>query len=369
MHKVLITGGAGFIGSHLTKKYLSKDNYVTVIDNLSTGMLRNLDSVIDNKSLNFIAGDVLDTKLIDKLIKETDIVLHLAAVVGVKHVMSNPVDTIRVNILGTENVLHSCSAYSKRVLIASTSEVYGKAMQYGTYDDGLNEDNDTVMGSTSVRRWSYATSKALDEFLALAYYAEKKLPVTIARYFNTIGPGQLGDYGMVVPIFIQKALAGEDIPIFGDGTQKRSFGYVGDAVNCTMKLVEEADLSGEVFNIGNSTEITINDLAKKIIDKTNSDSNIKYIPYKEAYGEGFEDMKRRKPNNSKLENAIGFKPQVEIDQILDEMIEFLNQIKYFKQFLFNYHQEYIYPIYHFQLLALTYCPWLIFYVYFFNIII
>ena len=173
MHKVLITGGAGFIGSHLAKKYLSKDNYVTVIDNLSTGMLRNLDSVIDNKSLNFIAGDVLDTKLIDKLIKETDIVLHLAAVVGVKHVMSNPVDTIRVNILGTENVLHSCSAYSKRVLIASTSEVYGKAMQYGTYDDGLNEDNDTVMGSTSVRRWSYATSKALDEFLALAYYAEK----------------------------------------------------------------------------------------------------------------------------------------------------------------------------------------------------
>ena len=248
MHKVLITGGAGFIGSHLAKKYLSKDNYVTVIDNLSTGMLRNLDSVIDNKSLNFIAGDVLDTKLIDKLIKETDIVLHLAAVVGVKHVMSNPVDTIRVNILGTENVLHSCSAYSKRVLIASTSEVYGKAMQYGTYDDGLNEDNDTVMGSTSVRRWSYATSKALDEFLALAYYAEKKLPVTIARYFNTIGPGQLGDYGMVVPIFIQKALAGEDIPIFGDGMQKRSFGYVGDAVNCTMKLVEEADLSGEVFN-------------------------------------------------------------------------------------------------------------------------
>ena len=223
MQNILITGGAGFIGSHLVKEYISKGNKVTVIDNLSTGMLKNLGPVINNEFLDFKIADVLDSILVDNLVKESDIVLHLAAVVGVKHVMNNPVDTIRVNILGTENILHSCSAHGKRVLIASTSEVYGKAMQYGKFDDGLNEDNDTVMGSTSVRRWSYATSKALDEFLALAYYAEKKLPVIIARYFNTIGPGQLGDYGMVVPIFIQKALSGEDIPVFGDGNQKSKF--------------------------------------------------------------------------------------------------------------------------------------------------
>ena len=322
MKNVLITGGAGFIGSHLASKYVEAGHNVTVIDNLSTGSLKNIDNLKNYSNFNIEIADILDSSLVDKLVKSSDMVLHLAAVVGVKNVMSNPVDTIRVNILGTENILHSCSAYSKRVLIASTSEVYGKAMQYIKNENGLGEDDDTVMGNTSIRRWSYATSKALDEFLALAYYAEKKLPVTIARYFNTIGPGQLGDYGMVVPIFIQKALAGEDIPIFGDGTQKRSFGYVGDAVNCTMKLVEETNLSGEVFNIGNSTEITINDLAKKIIHKTNSNSSLKYIPYREAYGEGFEDMKRRKPNNSKLEKAIGFKPEVEIDQILDEMIEF-----------------------------------------------
>ena len=322
MQNVLITGGAGFIGSHLVKEYISKGNKVTVIDNLSTGMLKNLDSVINNEFLDFKTADVLDSILVDNLVKESDLVFHLAAVVGVKHVMNNPVDTIRVNILGTENILHSCSAHGKRVLIASTSEVYGKAMQYGKFDDGLNEDNDTVMGSTSVRRWSYATSKALDEFLALAYYAEKKLPVIIARYFNTIGPGQLGDYGMVVPIFIQKALSGEDIPVFGDGNQKRSFGYVGDIVKSTMKLVEQEESLGEVFNIGNASEITINELAEKVIKKTKSSSKISYIPYDEAYGEGFEDMKRRKPNTSKLENTIGFKPNIGIDQILDEMIEY-----------------------------------------------
>ena len=322
MEKVFITGGAGFIGSHLVKEYLVCGYKVTVLDNLSTGILKNLDPVIDNKNLNFITGDVMDSRLVDKLVKDSDLVFHLAAVVGVKHVMNNPVDTIRVNILGTENILHSCSSYSRKVLIASTSEVYGKAMQYGNFDNGLDEDNDTVMGSTSVRRWSYATSKALDEFLALAYYAEKKLPVIIARYFNTVGPGQLGDYGMVVPIFIQKALSGEDIPIFGDGSQKRSFGYVGDAVKCTMKLVEQKNSLGEVFNIGNNNEITINELATKIIHKTKSISKRRYISYDKAYGKGFEDMKRRKPNTTKLEGAIGFKPEVGIDQIIDEMIDF-----------------------------------------------
>lgn len=320
MDKILITGGAGFIGSYLVKKYLDTGSRVTVIDNLSTGLLKNLDSVINDKNLDFKIGSVLDSNLVDKLVKKSDLVLHLAAVVGVKHVMTNPVDTIRVNILGTENILHSCSTYSKKVLIASTSEIYGKAMQYEKHEEGLDEENDTVMGSTSVRRWSYATSKALDEFLALAYYAEKKLPVIIARYFNTVGPGQLGDYGMVVPIFIQKALAGEDIPIFGDGTQKRSFGYVEDVVNCTMKLLEKENTIGEVFNIGNAKEITIEELAYLIIEKCNSSSKLKYIPYEKAYGKGFEDMRRRKPNTKKLEKAIGIKPEVEIDTIIDEMV-------------------------------------------------
>jgi UDP-glucose 4-epimerase len=326
MRKILITGGAGFIGSHLAKKYINSGDKVTVIDNLSTGQLKNLNQVKNNKLLDFKVGNVLDSELVDELVKNNDIIFHLAAVVGVKHVMNNPVDTIRVNILGTENILHSCSAYSKKVLIASTSEVYGKAMQYGNHDQGLNEDVDTVMGSTSVRRWSYATSKALDEFLALAYYAEKKLPVIIARFFNTIGPGQLGDYGMVVPIFIQKALSGEDIPIFGDGTQKRSFGYVGDAVNCIVKLVEKENSIGEVFNIGNTSEITINDLAETIIKRSNSSSKIKYISYEKAYGSGFEDMKRRKPNANKLEKAIGFKPEIDIIQIIDEMIIYFKSI-------------------------------------------
>jgi UDP-glucose 4-epimerase len=326
MSKILITGGAGFIGSYLVKEYLKMNCKVTVIDNLSTGQLKNLDQVSENKNFSFIIGDILDAALVDKLVSKADIVLHLAAVVGVKHVMRNPVDTIRINILGTENILHSCSAYSKKVLIASTSEVYGKAMNYKNYDNGLNEDVDTVMGSTSVRRWSYATSKALDEFLALAYYTEKSLPVIIARYFNTVGPGQVGSYGMVLPIFIQKALSGEDIPVYGNGEQMRSFGYVGDAVKCTIALVENKNSLGEVFNIGNEVEITINDLAKLVIKKCKSQSNIIHKSYEEAYGSGFEDMKRRKPNSDKLVKAIGIKPEVPIDEVIDKMIIYFKSI-------------------------------------------
>ena len=320
MRNILITGGAGFIGSRLIKEYLKLGDKVTTIDNLSTGQLKNLDEISDNENFKFILGNVLDSKLIDELVCESDVVLHLAAVVGVKHVMQNPVDTIRINILGTENVLHSCSAYSKKVLIASTSEVYGKAMNYKNYDNGLNEDVDTVMGSTSVRRWSYATSKALDEFLALAYYTEKSLPVIIARYFNTVGPGQLGSYGMVLPIFIQKALSGEDIAVYGDGEQMRSFGYVGDAVDCTIALMENNDAVGEVYNIGNEREISINDLAELVIKKCKSSSNIIYKSYEEAYGTGFEDMRRRKPNSEKLYNLIGMKPEFPIEKVIDKMI-------------------------------------------------
>ena len=320
MRKIFITGGAGFIGSYLVKEFLKLDCKVTALDNLSTGQLKNLDEVSNNKNFKLIIGDVLDSELIAKLVANADMVLHLAAVVGVKRVMRNPVDTIRINILGTENVLHSCSAHSKKVLIASTSEVYGKAMNYKNHDNGLNEDVDTVMGSTSVRRWSYATSKALDEFLALAYHTEKSLPVVIARYFNTVGPGQVGSYGMVLPIFIQKAISGEDIPVYGDGEQMRSFGYVRDAVKCTIALMDNENSLGEVFNIGNETEISINDLADLVIKKCNSSSKIIYKSYEEAYGTGFEDMKRRKPNSDKLFKIIGMKPDFPIEKVIEKMI-------------------------------------------------
>ena len=320
MSKILITGGAGFIGSYLCKHYIEANNKVVALDNLSTGSLKNIESLTSNKNFNLEIGDVTDPVRVNDLVNQSDIVIHMAAVVGVKHVMENPVDTIRVNILGTENILHSCSLFGKRVLIASTSEVYGKAMQYIKSEEGLDEESDTVMGNTSVRRWSYATSKALDEFLALAYYEEKNLAVNIVRYFNTVGPGQIGDYGMVLPIFIQKALKNEDIPVFGDGEQMRSFGHVVDAVKCTTALIDKNSEFGQVFNIGNQNEISINELAKRVINYCESSSKIKYIPYDKAYGKGFEDMKRRKPNTKKIKKAIGFAPEIGIEKIIGEMV-------------------------------------------------
>ncbi|MDA8753888.1 GDP-mannose 4,6-dehydratase [Candidatus Marinimicrobia bacterium] len=318
--KILITGGAGFIGSHLSRKLVAEGNKVTVLDNLSTGSLKNISDIQKNKNFNLIISDILDNKYVDKLVKENDIIYHLAAVVGVKHVMENPVDTIRVNTLGSENVLHSCSKYNKKVLIASTSEVYGKAMKYNDDPSGLNEKNDSVFGNSSIRRWAYATSKSLDEFLALAYFKEKKLPVIIVRFFNTVGPGQLGDYGMVIPIFIQKALAGDPLPIFGDGKQKRSFAYMGDVIEAITKLMDTESAVGEVFNVGNKKEITINELAELIIAKCDSSSKIEYISYRNAYGSGFEDMSRRKPNLGKIEKFIGYNPKVELDEIIDQVI-------------------------------------------------
>jgi len=321
MSNILITGGAGFIGSYLCKHYIEKNNNVIALDNLSTGSLDNLESLSGNEKFKLEIGDVTDSVKVNDLVNQSDIIIHMAAVVGVKHVMKNPVDTIRVNILGTENILHSCAMFKKRVLIASTSEVYGKAMQYIRSENGLDEESDTVMGNTSVRRWSYATSKALDEFLALAYYEEKDLSVNIVRYFNTVGPGQLGDYGMVLPIFINKALNNEDIPVFGDGEQKRSFGYVIDAVKCTSALIEKNSEFGQVFNVGNQNEISMNDLANKVINYCDSNSKIVHIPYEKAYGKGFEDMKRRKPNTDKIKKAIGFAPTIGIDRIIAEIVD------------------------------------------------
>ena len=284
--------------------------------------MKNVSQFKNNKNFELIIGDVCDSALVDKLVKNSEVVYHLAAVVGVKHVMENPVATIRVNALGSENVLHSASAYHKKILIASTSEVYGKAMHYNKTSNGLVEDHDLVFGNTSIRRWAYATSKALDEFMTLAYYYEKQLPAVIVRFFNTVGPGQLGDYGMVLPIFVHKALANDPIPIFGDGSQRRSFTHVDDASKAIIKLMNTDSALGQVFNVGNENEITIKELAELVIKKCNSKSKIEYIPYEKAYGNGFEDMKRRKPDLNKIRKLINYSPKIDLDSIINQVIEY-----------------------------------------------
>ena len=324
--KYLITGGAGFIGSYLIDGLLRSSHHVTVLDDMSTGTYNNIKPFKKDKNFSFVLGTILDESLIMKLVSKCDQVFHLAAVVGVKHVMENPIDTIRTNIIGTENILHYCAKYDRKVLIASTSEVYGKAMKIKKGNVGLKETDDSLFGATHIRRWSYATSKALDEFLSLAYYEEKNLPVVIVRLFNTVGPRQLGEYGMVIPIFVRKALLGDKLPVFGDGNQRRSFTYVGDVVNGIIKLMDNKDAEGQVINIGNSDEITINDLAQLVIKKTNSNSNIEYISYEKAYGSGFEDMSRRKPDISKIKSLIGFKPTMGIEEIIEEIVAYMKSI-------------------------------------------
>jgi UDP-glucose 4-epimerase len=323
--KILVTGGAGFIGSYLVDKLIQEGHHITVLDDLSTGTHENIKPFMKNKNFKFVLDSILNNEIVRELIEQCDEVYHLAAAVGVKYIMENPVSTIRTNIRGTENVLQHCSRYNKKVLLASTSEVYGKGMQLKKDNSGLDEDDDSIFGSTKIRRWSYATSKALDEFLGLAYHSEKNLPIIIVRFFNTVGPRQLGDYGMVIPTFVHRALMGDPIPVFGDGSQMRSFTYVEDVVGGVVKLMAHNEAIGHVFNMGNSNEITIKELAELIIKKTNSTSKINYIPFKEAYGYGFEDMKRRKPNISKLSALTGFAPTVGIDQILEKVIDHLKK--------------------------------------------
>jgi UDP-glucose 4-epimerase len=318
--RALITGGAGFIGSHLTEELLDLGYEVYVIDNLWTGRLANLAKVQINDKFHLVVDTVLNESVMNELIFKADHVYHLAAAVGVLNIMDHPVETIDINVKGTEVVLRLANRFKKKVLIASTSEIYGKHVAHS-----LSEDDNRVMGTVKKRRWAYACSKTLDEFLALAYYDEKKLPVVIARLFNTVGPRQTGRYGMVLPNFVQSALLGKPITVYGDGTQTRSFTHVKDVVKALIKLMEEPKAEGDVFNVGNDHEISIKDLAMKVKEMTKSPSEIEFIPYEKAYGPGFEDMERRCPNIEKLAKLTGFKPNHDLDFIIQSVIDYFKE--------------------------------------------
>jgi len=318
--RVLITGGAGFIGSHLSEALLERGDEVFVLDNLSTGSIGNILHLKDRPKFHYQIDTVENEPLLAELIDQCDVVVHFAAAVGVKLIVEQPVHTIETNVHGTEVVLKLANKKKKLVLIASTSEVYGKSANVP-----FKEDADLVLGPTTKHRWAYACSKMIDEFLALAYWKERKLPVIVVRFFNTVGPRQTGQYGMVIPNFVRQALAGQPITVFGDGTQSRSFTYVGDVVRAVVALINEPRAVGHVFNIGNGSEITINDLAEKVKALTHSHSEIVRIPYDQAYESGFEDMPRRVPDISKIGALIGYKPTVELDEILGKVIESFRQ--------------------------------------------
>jgi len=322
--KVLITGGAGFIGSHLADRLVESGTEVFVIDDLSTGSLNNVKHLQENPKFHLVVDSILQEGIMNELVFKCDQVYHLAAAVGVKLIMNRPVETLETNVKGTEVVLKLANRHKKKVLIASTSEVYGKVMD-GNNCNKLAEDTDRLMGSTAKRRWAYACSKALDEFLALAYFEEKKLPVTIARLFNTVGPRQTGQYGMVVPNFVQKALIGKSIIIYGDGSQSRSFTHVSDVVEALIGLMREPEALGQVFNVGGNDEVTIQDLALLVKEMVGSESEIEYISYEKAYGPGYEDMQRRCPDNSKLKDLIGFEPNSDLRSIIKSVIDYYSE--------------------------------------------
>jgi UDP-glucose 4-epimerase len=313
--KALLTGGAGFVGSHLSEALLNGGYNVQVLDDLSTGSIDNIRHLKSNSRFEYVIDTVMNERLTAELIDGADVVFHLAAAVGVKLIVEAPVRTIETNVHGTEVVLKHASKKRKLVVIFSTSEVYGKSTAVP-----FSEDADLVTGPTSKHRWAYACSKAIDEFLALAYWKEKKLPVIVARLFNTVGPRQTGRYGMVIPNFVRQALTGAPITVYGDGLQRRSFGYVGDVVGALVKLVEEPRAIGEVFNIGNTDEISILDLARRVKQMAESPSDIVHIPYDEAYEAGFEDMPRRVPDLSKIHRLVGYAPTVGLDEILRRVI-------------------------------------------------
>jgi UDP-glucose 4-epimerase len=313
--KALLTGGAGFVGSHLAEALLDRGHQVLVIDNLSTGSINNIAHLKGRPGFEYTIDTIMNGPVMAELIDRVDVVFHLAAAVGVKLIVDAPVHTIETNIGGTEVVLTHASKKGKLVVIFSTSEVYGKST-----DVPFRETADLVMGPTPKHRWAYACSKAIDEFLALAYYKERKLPVIVIRLFNTVGPRQTGRYGMVIPTFVRQALAGEPITVFGDGRQSRSFGYVGDIVDGLLRLVDEPKAIGQVFNLGNPEEISMLDLAARVRSLAGSQSEIVLVPYDEAYEAGFEDMPRRVPDITKAHDLVGFGPTVKLDEILTRVI-------------------------------------------------
>ncbi len=314
--KALLTGGAGFVGSHLAEALLDRGHEVLVIDDLSTGAMENITRLKSRPGFEYVIDTVMNDRLMAELVDRSDMVFHLAAAVGVKLIVEAPVRTIETNVHGTEVVLTHANKKGKLVVIFSTSEVYGKSLAVP-----FREDADLVMGPTPKHRWAYACSKAIDEFLALAYHRERKLPVIVVRLFNTVGPRQTGRYGMVIPNFVQQALAGQPITVFGDGTQTRSFTYVGDVVDGLIRLAGEPRAVGQVFNIGNTEEISILDLARRVRTMTESTSEIVLVPYDQAYDEGFEDMPRRVPDLTKIHSLVGYRPTLTLDDILRRVVE------------------------------------------------
>jgi UDP-glucose 4-epimerase len=318
--KVLITGGCGFIGSHLADAYLKRGDFVHVIDDLSTGSIENIAHLKGTKRFGYTIDTVRNQPVLAELIDHCDIVMHLAAAVGVKLIVESPVRTIETNVHCTEAVLATANKKKRKVLIASTSEVYGLGNHVP-----FREDGNLVMGATNKGRWSYACSKALDEFLALAYWREKRLPTVVVRLFNTVGPRQTGQYGMVVPTFVKQALSNRPITVHGDGKQTRCFCYVGDVVCALMSLMDNPDAVGEVFNVGSTEEVSIGTVAQRVKELAQSDSELVYVPYDEAYAEGFEDMPRRIPDTTKARELIGFKPTRDLDGILQEVIAYYSR--------------------------------------------
>ncbi|MDQ1256898.1 MAG: UDP-glucose 4-epimerase [Candidatus Hydrogenedentes bacterium] len=310
--KVLVTGGAGFIGSHLCEALVARGDAVFVLDDLSTGRFENIEHI---SGVTCVIDSTLNQEIVRDLVREVDAVYHLAAAVGVELVVNHPIQTIVNNIQGTETVLEETCRYRRKLLITSTSEVYGKSPR-----KVFHEDDDLVIGPTNRTRWSYAASKAIDEFLALSYWFEKRHPVVVARLFNTVGPRQTGRYGMVIPRFVHQALLGEPLTVYGDGQQSRCFSYVGDVVPAVIALMERSDLNGQVFNVGRAEPVTIQALAERVIARSGSSSEIHYIPYDQAFGPGYEDMRHRAPSLAKIRKAIDFEAQTSLDEILDVVI-------------------------------------------------
>lgn len=320
--KILITGGAGFIGSHLAESLLNSGNKVAVLDNLSTGRMENISHLANSHNFELVVDTILNENLMDKLVEKCDVIFHLAAAVGVELIVKKPLESLTTNIKGSEMVLEMAYRYHKKVLITSSSEIYGK-----NTNGPLKENDDRILGSPLKTRWSYSTAKAVDEMLAYVYWKEKQVPSIIVRLFNTVGPRQTGHYGMVMPRFISQALKNETITVYGTGKQSRCFVHVNDVVKALIDLTEEPKAVGEVFNIGSQEEITIEQLAKEIIKITKSSSRIGYIPYETAYEDGFEDMQRRVPEIAKINKLIGFKPTYTLPEIIKDIVKYLKNTK------------------------------------------